>query len=121
MGGDNFALTPTRMCELPFAALVTQVYGGRCYWLSQSHTIQSWQCKIKSALQMDKASVDSSIAMYCMNTIQNLQELMNGECIHFAPAEAVRSMHHKHLSSGVAALESQTSGWALKSAIEVVE
>lgn len=56
-----------------------------------------------------------------MNTIQNLQELMNGECIHFAIAEAVRSMHHKHLSSGVAALESQTAGWALKSVIEVVE
>ena len=56
-----------------------------------------------------------------MNTIQNLQELVNGECIHFAPAEALRFMHHKHLSSGVAALESQTAGWALKSAIEVVE
>lgn len=61
-GGGQLCPDPTRMYELQFAALVTQVYGGRCYWLSQSHTIQSWQCKIKSALQMDKASVDSSIA-----------------------------------------------------------
>ena len=45
--GGQLCPDPTRMCELPFAALVTQVYGGRCYWLSQSHTIQSWQCKIK--------------------------------------------------------------------------